>query len=93
MPFDSETAKLAGAKGKRGPSSVTKAAREFITDEDKQTAFLKLREQMNEGNIKAIELLLAYAFGKPQQSVDHTTGGEAITKSTLKLPDGTVIEI
>lgn len=38
----------------------------------------KLSKLVNEGNLKAIELWLAYRVGKPQQKIDHTTNGEDI---------------
>ena len=43
------------------------------------------------GNIKAIELVLAYTTAKPTQAVDMTTKGEAITSFAFVLPDGTKV--
>lgn len=40
----------------------------------------------------AMKILLEYRYGKPQQSIQHS--GEIITeKHTIKLPDGSKIEI
>lgn len=33
---------------------------------------MKLRQQAAQGNIKAMELLLAYGYGKPKQQIEHT---------------------
>ena len=43
-----------------------------------EAIFKKWRQMAMQGNIKAAELLIAYAYGKPIQrsEVDHTTGGE-----------------
>lgn len=38
----------------------------------------KLSKLVKEGNLKAIELWLAYRVGKPQQNVDHTTNGNDV---------------
>lgn len=68
MAFNSETAKKAGEKSKRGESQQSKAIRELITDDDAQTALSKLKDLAFTGqNFKALELFLAYAFGKPRQ--------------------------
>jgi len=39
----------------------------------------KITKLALEGNLKAIELLLDRAYGKPKQSIDHSTLGERIT--------------
>ena len=44
----------------------------------------RLRQMAIDGNIKAAETLLSYAYGKPKQSIDHTTGGnEFKTPATI----------
>lgn len=40
----------------------------------------KLGQLALEGNMKAIEVFFAYLYGKPKQSVDITTDGEAINE-------------
>lgn len=40
----------------------------------------KLGQLCLEGNMKAIEVFFAYLYGKPKQSVDITTDGEAINE-------------
>jgi hypothetical protein len=47
----------------------------------------KLSEKVEQGDMKAIELWLAYVYGKPKQSVDHTTDGEAIQPPVWSLVD------
>lgn len=91
--FNSETARIAGQKSKRKPAVFSKTFCDIVTPDEAESLILKLVSEAQSGNMKALELCVAYILGKPQQSIDHTTGGEAITKSTLKLPDGTVIEI
>ncbi len=44
--------------------------------EDK--AFLRLSEFAEEGSFNHMKLLFEYAYGKPKESIDHTTNGEAI---------------
>jgi hypothetical protein len=39
----------------------------------------RLASQALNGNLKAADMLLAYAYGKPKQQVDHTTSGNEIT--------------
>lgn len=68
MAFTSESAKKAGEKSKRGESKNSKVVRDLISDEDSELALSKLKELAFGGqNFKALELFLAYAFGKPKQ--------------------------
>jgi len=47
----------------------------------------KLRQQAAGGNIKAAEMLLDRAYGKPKQMADITTNGESLNSDLLsKLP-------
>jgi DNA polymerase III gamma/tau subunit len=39
----------------------------------------KIAQQALGGNLKAAEMLLNYAYGKPRQSIDHTSMDNAIT--------------
>ena len=38
----------------------------------------RLRQQAADGNLKAADMLLSYAYGRPKQQIDHTTGGNEI---------------
>lgn len=38
----------------------------------------RLRKMAIDGNLKAAELLLNHAYGKPKESIDHTSDGQAI---------------
>jgi hypothetical protein len=75
-----------GFKPKGAVSTKTKLIRELITDQDGEDALQKVKELAfnNEGDvnpllqIKMLELLLAYKYGKPQQSIDLTSGEEKI---------------
>lgn len=47
----------------------------------------KVRQQAASGNIKAAEMLLDRAYGKPKQMADITTNGESLNSDLLsKLP-------
>lgn len=44
----------------------------------------KLAERVEEGDTQAIKTWLAYRYGQPKQSLDHTTNGENInTEKTI----------
>lgn len=80
MAFNKTTASKAGSKSKRGTSILTKKIREFIINEDAEQIINNLKEMALKGdNIKAIELYLAYAFGRPTFQID-------IEASTQFLP-------
>ena len=38
----------------------------------------KIRKMAVDGNLKAAEMLLDRAYGKPKQSIDHTTAGNEL---------------
>lgn len=40
------------------------------------------------GNVRAGEILLDRAYGKAQQSIDHTTKGESINPTPIKFSKG-----
>lgn len=46
----------------------------------------KLLYMAGKGNMKALELVMAYGYGKPQQNVDVTTNGESM-QSVLIVPE------
>ena len=50
----------------------------------------KLRQMAVSGNLRAAEILLDRAYGKPKQSTDMTV---IVEKQKYTLPDGTVIEM
>jgi hypothetical protein len=81
--FDSNTARLAGSKSKRGLSERTKVLNELFNKNKAMQVFQKLEEQALDGSIKAIELYLAYCFGKPESKMDITSDGERIGDSEL----------
>lgn len=81
MAFTSKTAKEAGRKSKRGEAPQSKVIRDLITDEDAEMALSKLREIALSGqNFKALELFLAYAFGKPKQQDEEQGQKQLIIK-------------
>lgn len=51
---------------------------------DPNEAIKKLYELVEERNIKAVELLLAYRFGKPKQQTDITSNGNTLSEFNLK---------
>lgn len=48
---------------------------------------LKLRQKAINGDIRAAEIMLNRAYGKPKESIDHTTKGEQIEHQVIILPD------
>ncbi len=92
--FTSETAGQHGKQNKRGVSLEKKLIKSLITDEDRLAVYAKMKHlALIEDNPKMIELLAAYCFGKPEQSIDIKSDGEKITASLFMLPDGTQITI
>jgi hypothetical protein len=69
----------AGA-GKKPKEDVIKVAEKFRSIMSDEVAIKKLAEKVKDGDIKAIELWLAYTNGKPQQNIDHTTNGKEINQ-------------
>ena len=66
------------------------AMRDILGDEKEGVTALeailrKLRAMAAQGNMKAIELLLAYGYGKPKQQIEHTGegGGPIQTKTVI----------
>ena len=76
--FNSETAKLAGSKSKRGASERTKVLNELFDSDKAKAIYQKLETEALAGNIRAIEIYLAYSFGKPEAKIDITTDGESL---------------
>lgn len=71
----------------RKPLALEMSAREmtspYIPSAIATLAKIMNNEESKEADrISAAKLLMAYYFGQPPQSVDHTTKGEAITPQT-----------
>jgi hypothetical protein len=69
---------------------ISEALAKILGDEkDGRTALeqtlLALRAKAVRGDIRAAEALLDRAFGKPKQSVDHTTGGDKLPPSAIRV--------
>ena len=69
---------------------ISEALAKILADEkDGRTALeqtlLALRAKAVKGDIRAAEALLDRAFGKPKQSVDHTTGGDKLPPSAIRV--------
>jgi hypothetical protein len=73
----------AGA-GKKPKEDVIKVAEKFRSIMSDEVAIKKLAEKVKDGDIKAIELWLAYTNGKPQQNIDHTTNGKEINITPIQ---------
>ena len=55
---------------------------EVFGDADAMKEILtSLQAQAKKGNIRAAEMILDRAYGKPKQSIDHTTDGNALPAS------------
>lgn len=90
--FNSESAKEARAKqGPRGESRIKKLFKDYADDEDVRALFDKIKDKALSGDMDAIKTLLAYLIGKPKESVDVTTNGEAINTIRIVDIDGTDI--
>lgn len=50
-----------------------------------EATLMALRAKAVKGDVKAASLLLDRAFGKPQQSIDHTTGGDKLPPSSIRI--------
>lgn len=89
--FDSETAKKAGSKSKRGKSTLTVIRQQLVErnfNEDTFTAIWQRLEQMAvNGEMDAIKTYLGYVLGKPQQFMDVTTNGDSISIIIQQTPD------
>ena len=66
MPFTSETARKAGAKGKRGPSKASPAFIEFMKGEGADLAMKYLKELKGVEYIENYARLAPYALAKLQ---------------------------
>ena len=77
-------------KGRPKLPDISEALAKILADEkDGRTALeqtlLALRAKAVRGDIRAAEALLDRAFGKPKQSVDHTTGGDKLPPSAIRV--------
>jgi len=53
------------------------------------SAWKALADKVKEGDTQAIKTWLAYRYGQPKQSVDHTTNGKEIKAPPISWTDGT----
>jgi len=65
--------KTAGRKSKSEELQLIERLSKHI---DKDEAILKLKELMDEGDFKAIQLYMAYMYGKPKETKDITINSE-----------------
>jgi hypothetical protein len=78
MKFTSETAGQYGRQNKRGASERTKILNEFF-EENKETAIKilgQLQQKALSGDMEAVKLYTGYCFGKPKESVEHSTSDD-----------------
>ncbi len=76
--FNSETAKLAGQKSKRGISLRVKLLNSLFDEKTTKLIFKKLEIKAKGGDMEAIKTYLAYCFGKPEAKLDITSDGDAL---------------
>jgi len=50
------------------------------------TILKKLRQKASAGNLRAAEILLDRAYGKPRQSIDHTTDNQPLPAPQIIAP-------
>jgi len=82
--------KSGNPKGRPKLPDISEALAKILADEKDGTSALEatlmaLRAKAVKGDIRAAEALLDRAFGKPRQSVDHTTGGDKLVPNTIKV--------
>jgi hypothetical protein len=65
--------KTAGRKSKSEELQLIERLSKHI---DKDEAILKLKELMDDGDFKAIQLYMAYMYGKPKETKDITVNSE-----------------
>jgi hypothetical protein len=66
--------------GRKPKADELKVAESFRAVMDDETVVKMLSQKVKEGDMKAIELWLAYIYGRPQQKIGH----EGIDTITLK---------
>lgn len=76
-------------KGRPKLPDIKEALAKVLADEKDGTSALEatlmaLRSKAVKGDVRAAMVLLDRAFGKPQQSIDHTTGGEKMTPTKIE---------
>ena len=74
--FNSQTASLAGKISKRSKDKDLAIIEKLSKHIDKDEAILKLKALIDEGNFKAIQLYMAYMYGKPKETKDVTINTE-----------------
>lgn len=57
--------------GRKPKLEEIKVAEKFRLIQDDEVAIKKLADKVKEGDLKAIELWLAYVIGRPTQSINH----------------------
>jgi hypothetical protein len=82
--------KSGNPKGRPKLPDISEALAKILADEkDGYTALeatlMALRAKAVKGDIRAAEALLDRAFGKPRQSVDHTTAGDKLPPSAIRV--------
>jgi hypothetical protein len=85
MPFNSESAKQAGQKSRRGEAKLTKLIRDIVDTDNAVKVFKQLEEQALSGDLDATKLYLSYVIGKPKEFVDITTDGEKINSVLVEV--------
>lgn len=72
---------------------INEALLDEIGDTGMREIIKALYKKAKAGDVRAIQEVLDRAYGKAQQSIDHTTKGNEITpaRQVYKLPDGTEI--
>jgi hypothetical protein len=88
MPFDSESAKQAGQKSKRGVSDRTKLLNDLLKPEKAKVIFKVLEKKAEQGDMDAIKTYLAYCFGKPKETHDIGLSEEAVNIIMSRVTDG-----
>lgn len=85
MKFNSNTAREAGQRGKRGLSERTKILNELLKEENAREVFAQLETKAKNGDMEAIKLYLSYCFGKPKETIDIQSGEMPLNKLIVEV--------
>lgn len=67
---------------------ITNALYEEIGEDGIRQVLQALHKEAKKGNVRAIQELLDRAYGKAQQKIDHTTGGDKLPATNIVFGSG-----
>lgn len=90
MPFSSETetARQAGKKSRRGASDKTKLLETLLKPEKAKAVFAQLEKKALAGDMDAIKTYMAYCFGRPKETHEVGLTQETVNIIMSRVADG-----